>query len=480
MSRIPSWASAALLLAAAAFSGAPADAQYNTEIQRWSSQDNLDPPVEGGLVFTGSSSIRRWEQLTRDFADYNVIQRGIGGALLDDVVARVDDLVLKYNPRGVVVWAGTNDLAVGSDGAEVLQDYQDFVAAVHGADPDVEIFYLGIMPTPGRQGNRPQEDLANGGIRDLAAGDPKLHYIDLPGEFEQLGPYGGAEFHSKFVDSIHLNREGYDFWTSVIRPQVSAVLSPDKPLAANPNALTVGQSLLFDFGPVDTNNGRTTSSPDPAGLFWNNWRGISGGATINAGEHFGNLVNTLGDRTGVDLTLTAGFMANGRLHGGLLSADPSLLGDLGVATATEDFFFSTGDGLQGGGDDDTAGGFMLDGLDPGLLYEFKFFGSRNTAQERVTEYRVTGANDQSERLTTSGTDTGANGIYDGNDSRVAVVADVIPDAYGQVFVDLTLISGDFAYINAMQVTATGVVPEPSSALGAAIGAAAAGVLRRGR
>ena len=47
----------------------------------------LDPPPQNALVFVGSSSIRRWEELTRDFADYNVIQRGIGGAFFDDLFA---------------------------------------------------------------------------------------------------------------------------------------------------------------------------------------------------------------------------------------------------------------------------------------------------------------------------------------------------------------------------------------------------------
>lgn len=434
---------------------------YQTEINRWNAQDAIDPMPSNGLVFVGSSSIRRWEQLTRDFADYNVIQRGIGGALFDDVNYQVNDLVLKYNPRGVVVWVGTNDLASGSDGNEVTADYQAFVNAVHTAQPNVEIFYLGIMPTPGRQGNKPQEDVANANIASIASGDPKQHYIDLPAAFATLNPYAGVDFQNKFVDSIHLNRDGYDFWTTNIRPQIEAVLAPDKVYTPNPNGPRPGDRILFDFGPSNSEDGDHTASPDVNGNYWNNWHAIDGGNNILPGEHLANLVDTTGAGTGVRLTLTAQYESNGKVNGGLLLPNSALLGDLAIGSATEDYFFSTADGVQGGGDDDDGGGFMLDGLDPNLSYNFKFFGSRYTTETRITEYAVVGANSQSVWLTTSGNNIGANGVYDGNDDEIAEVLGVRPDAFGQIFVDMTLIQGSYAYLNAMEVTA---VPEPNSLL----------------
>lgn len=456
--------SAAISLTSLGILVAPAQAQYGADIARWTNQDAFNPPAPGAILFTGSSSIRRWEQLTRDFADYHVLQRGIGGAQFDHIVGYIPNIVLPYQPRAIVVWAGTNDLASGNSGAEVFEDYQNFVNTVHAAQPNVDIFYLGIMPTPGRQGNRPQEDIANASIATMAAGNPKLHYIDLPAAFSTLNPYGSSEFSSKFVDSIHLNRDGYDFWTSVVRPQIEAVIAPNKVFALNPNTLQVGKSMLFDFGPSNALDGAHTNSPDANGHYWNNWTTASGGVNINAGEHVGNLVDSTGVSTGINLTITGGFQSNGFRNGGLRNPDPALLGDFAIDSVTGDYFFSTADGLQGGGDDDIGGGFMLDGLDPNLLYDFSFFGSRNDPQTRITEYRVTGANDQSVLLQTSGNNIGIDGIYDGNDDEIAEILGVQPDQFGQVFVDLTLKAGNFAYIAAMKVTVTGTaIPEPSSA-----------------
>ncbi|MCA9262526.1 MAG: hypothetical protein KDA60_01710 [Planctomycetales bacterium] len=204
-----------------------------------------------------------------------------------------------------------------------------------------------------------------------------------------------------------------------------------------------------------------TVGPDANGNYWSNWTGGTGGVRAIAGEHQRGLVNTAGQDTGIGITITAEFDSNGKLNGGLFNPDGNLLGDLAIESATVDFFFSTGDGQQGGGDDDLAGGFMLDGLDPSLTYDFKFFGSRTTTETRITEYTVTGANSESVQLQTSGNNIGFDQSYDGNDDAFAKVVGIRPDAFGQVWVDLTLVQGSFAYINAMEIRA---VPEPSAAL----------------
>ena len=441
---------------------------YLTEVTRWKNQDAADAVPTDPILFLGSSSIRRWEQVTRDFADYNVIQRGLGGAQFDDInnyISGPNSIVLKYNPKAIVVWAGTNDLAAGSDGNEVTADYSTFVNAVLAAQPDVDIFYLGIMPTPGRQGNRPKEDVANANIAAIAAGNSKLHYIDLPTAFAPLNPYGGADFLNKFVDDIHLNRAGYDFWTSIIRPEIEAVVAPNKVYAANPNSPQPGERILFDFGPRDTTNGRATLGPDVNGNHWNNWYPMSGGLDILTGEHVGSLVTTGGRVTPVSLTLTAQFESNGRQNGGLLSPSSALLGDLAIATATEDYFFSTADGVQGGGNDDDGGGFMLSGLDRNLSYNFRFFGTRDSTETRITEYRLFGADEHVATLQTSGNNIGTNGVYDGNDDEVVVFENVRTDEFGQIFFDQTLLQGSFAYLGLMEITVN--VPEPSALLLAA-------------
>lgn len=427
---------------------------FQADINRWVTQDALDAPPSEAVLFVGSSSIRRWEQLTRDFADYEVIQRGFGGAQFDDVNTYVNDIVLPYAPSTIVVWAGTNDIAAGSSGFEVFSDFQTFANLVLGALPNTDIVFLGIMPTPGRYMFLNEQNTANNAISAVAANNPQLHYIDLPAAFFALNPPDAPEFNDKFVDPIHLNREGYELWTSVIRPALKSIIAPNKTFVLNPLTPPPGSRVLFDFGPSNTDDGDPTVSPDINGNHWNNWHPATGEITINAGEHLGILVDDQGSLTGIELTIAGGFLSNGKLNGGLLAPDPGLLGDLAIATATQDYFFCGADNVVGAGDDDVPGGLMLNGLDPAFSYELRFFGSRTTSATRVTDYRVFGANNATVSLQTSGVNIGADNQYDGNDDDVATVSGIRPDAFGQVFVDVVLTQGNFAYLNAMALIVT--------------------------
>ncbi|MEO0515555.1 MAG: GDSL-type esterase/lipase family protein [Planctomycetota bacterium] len=448
---------ASVVLMAVSFASSTSWSQtYQSDIDRWVAQDALDPPAAGAILFTGSSSIGRWEQLAQDFADYEIIQRGFGGSQFEQLNGFVNDIVLPYRPAAIVVWSGTNDLGTGESAAEVLVDYQTFTSTVHAAQPALDIFYLGITPTPANSGSTAERDATNTLISAAAATDARLHYIDLPSYFYGLS---SAEFDAAYIDNAHLTRHGYEQWTALIRPEIEAVISPNKVFTPNPLLPGVGTEIFFDFGPSNTEDGDPTLGPDANGNIWNNWHPADGNVSINAGEHLSNLVDAEGIETGIDLIITGTFNSNGKLNGGLLTPESSNLGDFAVGTATQDYFFSTANDIRSGGnlDDALAGGFMLDGLDPELVYDFEFFGSRLSSATRSTEYAVFGDNEGADVLVTTGLNIGADGIYDGNDDQTALVSGIRPDAFGQVFVDITLIEGSFAHLNAMRIT---VVPEP--------------------
>ncbi len=48
--------------------------------------DRESPPAPGGVLFVGSSSIRMWDTLARDFPGVPVVRRGFGGSAMADVV----------------------------------------------------------------------------------------------------------------------------------------------------------------------------------------------------------------------------------------------------------------------------------------------------------------------------------------------------------------------------------------------------------
>jgi lysophospholipase L1-like esterase len=436
-------------------------------IARWVEQDQLAPPQPGSVLFVGSSSIRRWEALTRDFADYRITQRGFGGSQLPELNGLVDFIVHPYEASGIVLWEGTNDVKVaGRTGAQVSADFDTFVDLVRSkpATTDTPIFFLGIAPTPG-YGADPDADSrrrdANTLIAATCAEDETLNYIDLPTFFESIQDNSPGTFQSYYSDNTHFSKKGYDEWTNIIRPSITSVIAPNKTYVPNPDTLTAGESFLFDFGPSDETNGDPSTGTDARGNFWNNWHDTNGGGTVNSGEHLANLVKASGEDSGIRITITGGFLVNGKLNGGLFAPQEFLLGDLAVETATEDYFFSTGDDLYNAGSDDVPGGLMIEGLDPELTYNVSLFGSRENTQTRTTEFKLFGSDNETQNLTTSGAGIANDGAGNGNDDDILLFTGVRPDAFGQLFLDATLISGDFAYLNAMKVEA---VTEATSAI----------------
>ncbi len=420
-------------------------------VTRWVRQDLVDPPAPGAVLFVGSSSIRRWEDLHEHFADYRIIQRGFGGSQFEELNSVLDRIVLPYQPSAIVVWEGTNDLNTGEPAAEVVADFQTFVSEVKTELPAIEILYLGITRNLGNDPTIAERLSTNSQIQALCAADSQLHYVDLPAFFENLTP---AELESYYVDALHLNRAGYEEWRKIVRPALEAVIAPNRSTAVNPSAPGDGDRLLFDLGPDNAEDGDRTSNPDGSGRHWNSWPDAIGGAAVNAGERLAGLVDTSGAATGVRLTVTGGFASNGKVNGGLDAPDgpdPLLLGDLAVETATQDYFFSTADGVAGGSSDDVPGGLALQGLDPGLEYELRFFGSRSTTETRRVEFAVSGDNAETVVLQTSGTDIGSDGSYDGNDDTVAVVSAIRPNVFGDIFIDMTVLEGGFGYLNAFEL-----------------------------
>src|SRR5687767_11221929 len=97
----------ALVLAVFAFSAlAQTTNRWDKEIAAFEAQDKTNPPPKGAILFIGSSSIRLWKTLAEDFPEHEVINRGFGGSQIADSVYFVDRMVVPYQPKKIVMYAG--------------------------------------------------------------------------------------------------------------------------------------------------------------------------------------------------------------------------------------------------------------------------------------------------------------------------------------------------------------------------------------
>ena len=172
------------------------------------------------VVFVGSSSIRLWDGLAEDMYPIEVLQHGFGGAKLNDVVYYAERLVNVYQPRAVVVFAGTNDIDPSSKkpAEQLLASYKAFVATVRADQPGIPIYYIGITPSPRRWTVWPAAQATNTLIQQWSATDPNLHFIDTSASL--MGSNGEPDPDNYRFDGLHLSDQGYAIWRKIIRQRL--------------------------------------------------------------------------------------------------------------------------------------------------------------------------------------------------------------------------------------------------------------------
>jgi lysophospholipase L1-like esterase len=101
------------------------------------------------IVFTGSSIIEYWKHLEEDMAPLKVLNRGVAGSKIREIVDGMADLVLKYHPRAIVLYAGSNDLQgeTPPPAEYILNQFRECVETAREEIPAVSVIFLSIAST---------------------------------------------------------------------------------------------------------------------------------------------------------------------------------------------------------------------------------------------------------------------------------------------------------------------------------------------
>lgn len=190
---------------------------WRRSIRRFEKLDRECRPRPGSVVFVGSSSFTLWSSLERDMQPLRVVNRGFGGALIEDVVRHADRVVTPLAPSAVVVFVGTNDVSGRHPASpSYLEDrFLELVSTIRSGCPDVIIFYVAITPSRARWKLWPIADEANKRISSHISMDPRQRFIDLGPLL--LTSAGVPDRKLYRVDGLHPNRAGYAIWAREIR-----------------------------------------------------------------------------------------------------------------------------------------------------------------------------------------------------------------------------------------------------------------------
>jgi len=204
------------------YSGNNGDEVFIENFLRW---DQKNTYGENGILFLGSSSIRKWPT-SNYFDDLPIINRGFGGSHISDVNYYFKSIASIYKPRTIVLYAGDNDIAGKKTPEQVLEDYIDFIILVREHLPQTKIIYLPIKPSPSRWSMWNDMRQANRLIKMYTDSDNMQYYADTatPMLDSQGKPLGDL-----FVDdSLHLSKKGYDLWSEILKPILDSLTMIDR------------------------------------------------------------------------------------------------------------------------------------------------------------------------------------------------------------------------------------------------------------
>jgi lysophospholipase L1-like esterase len=205
-----------LLLLHTAFSQSAETKKWEKEISEFEKADKMNAPGRKPIVFTGSSSIRMWKSLDKDFPGKRVVNRGFGGSQTDAVVFYADRVIVPYKPKQVVIYIGDNDLASGKSVDKVFSDLKELFEHIRKEVPKATITFISIKPSPSRWKLIDSIKAVNGLVSNYLSTIKRGQYVDV---FNPMLEGTGRPKPEHFLsDSLHMTPAGYAVWTRVLKP----------------------------------------------------------------------------------------------------------------------------------------------------------------------------------------------------------------------------------------------------------------------
>ncbi|MFZ2430249.1 MAG: GDSL-type esterase/lipase family protein [Lutibacter sp.] len=179
---------------------------------------NGDNPIQDGILFTGSSSIRMWKNPAKDFNNPKILNRGFGGSQIIDLIENLDQVILKYHPQKIVIYSGDNDIQEGKSAEIVFGDFCVLYGMIKAKLPNAKVYYIAIKPSLNRWNKVIEMQKANTMINEYLNTKSNAAFVDI---FSPMIDFTGKPSEKWFLeDGLHMTDEGYQLWTKILAPYI--------------------------------------------------------------------------------------------------------------------------------------------------------------------------------------------------------------------------------------------------------------------
>lgn len=166
------------------------------------------------VVFTGSSSIRMWNDVQSYFPEYNVINNGFGGSHFSDLLYFCNEMIVKPAPQILFIYEGDNDLASNKKPGNILKEAKELARKIQQDLPKTRIIFISPKPSISRIKLKNSYISFNKKLKKYCKKNGNLEFADV---WYPMLDNNGNVFKDVFLeDGLHMNKKGYDIWGKVI------------------------------------------------------------------------------------------------------------------------------------------------------------------------------------------------------------------------------------------------------------------------
>ncbi|MCF6357807.1 MAG: GDSL-type esterase/lipase family protein [Draconibacterium sp.] len=188
--------------------------RFKTQVDELAKAEYNFSPDKKLVVFTGSSSIKKWKDVADYFPEYNVINNGFGGSHFSDLIYFYDKLITKNTPDILFIYEGDNDISAGKKPSKIFKEARGLVAMIKADLPKTKIVFIAPKPSIARWNLKKDYNKLNKKLAKLCKKQDNVEFADV---WEIMLDENGKVYTDIFIeDGLHMNKKGYDLWAKVI------------------------------------------------------------------------------------------------------------------------------------------------------------------------------------------------------------------------------------------------------------------------
>ncbi len=171
--------------------------------------------IQPELVFYGSSSIRMWNNLGNDFGEFHPINLGFGGSTMAACVWFFDRIMVNLQPKGMILYAGDNDLGDGRHPEEVFIFFKQLMASIRKNYGNIPVGYISIKPSIRRFNIIEQIKFTNKIIaEEIERMNDATFFVNVYDQMLDDNKYPRRDLFE--AEGLHINDKGYTLWKTII------------------------------------------------------------------------------------------------------------------------------------------------------------------------------------------------------------------------------------------------------------------------